>query len=206
MWPFDAGSQFIKEYMKDKSSLPCEVVVNGIDLDVFHPRGRQKDSCKVIVLNRRNIADAREAITLIPEAVKKKIEFVILENQYTQAEIAEFFRKADIFLAIGYPEGFALPPLEAMASGCAVVGFTGGGGIEHMIDGETALVASDGNVQELAACLRRIVEDAGLKDEIRSAGMKKAHCFSLENMEKQVVQFAGSILAAALKQRGELPN
>lgn len=201
-----ACSQFVKEYMKDKSSLPCDAVVNGIDLDVFHSQDRQKDGCKVVVLNRRNIADAREAIKLIPDALKKKIEFIILENRYSQEKMAEIFRETDIFLAIGYPEGFALPPLEAMASGCAVVGFTGGGGLEHMVDGETALVAADGNIEELAACLRRVLENPGLKEKIRAAGMKKAQCFSLENMEKQLVQFAGYLEVAAVKQRAENPG
>ncbi len=93
-------------------------------------------------------------LLFLDDEIKQKAEFVILENQYSQTEIAEHFREADIFLAIGYPEGFALPPLEAMACGCAVIGFTGGGGLDHMIDGKTALVAEDGNVSELAACLQ----------------------------------------------------
>ena len=72
------------------------------------------------MLNRRNIADAKEAIKTLGYSAKK-VQFTILENQYSQGEIADFFRDADVFLAIGYPEGFALPPLEAMACGCAVV-------------------------------------------------------------------------------------
>lgn len=182
-------SKYIQSYMKPRSSLPCHVVTNGIDLDVFHAEGRKKNGCKVVLLNRRNIADAEEAIRMLGESAAE-VEISILENRYSQAEIADLFRDADVFLAIGYPEGFALPPLEAMACGCAVVGFTGGGGREHMIDGETALVATDGNVKELAGVLEKVIHNSALKERIRAAGLKKAQQFSMENMENQLIHFA----------------
>lgn len=191
-----ACSHYIKSHMKEKSVLPCDVVLNGIDLNVFHPPTQRKSGSKVVVLNRRNIADAKDAFERINSSLKETVEIVILENKYTQKEIAEHFRNADIFVAIGYPEGFALPPLEAMASGCAVVGFTGGGGLEHMRDGETALVASDGNLEELASCLERVLENPSLKEKIRKGGMQKSHQFSLENMEQQLLNFAGSLVSA----------
>lgn len=186
-------SNYLKNYMCDRSSLPCHVVVNGIDLDVFYPPKKEKDNNKVLVLNRRNIADAQKAIALLSDSVRDQVEFVILENQYSQAEIAEFYRQADLFLAIGYPEGFALPPLEAMACGCAVVGFTGGGGLEHMIDNKTALVAPDGDVVALSNRLRRVITDPELKEHLRENGMKKAKDFSLQNMENQLLTFARSM-------------
>ena len=77
--------------------------------------------------------------------------------------------------------------------GCAVVGFTGGGGLEHMIHGETALVAADGNVKELAGTLEKIISNSSLKERIRAGGMKKAKEFSLGNMEKQLLHFASSL-------------
>ncbi len=93
-------------------------------------------------------------------------------------------------MAIGYPEGFALPPLEAMACGCAVIGFTGGGGTEHMIDGRTALIAPDGDTEMLAHCLKRVLTDDTLKEKIRTGGLNKAREFSIERMERELLAFA----------------
>jgi glycosyltransferase involved in cell wall biosynthesis len=186
-------SHYIKNYMADKSALPCDVVVNGIDLNIFHPSRQKKTEGKIVVLNRRNIADAKNAFEKLSESLLERVEIVVLENKYSQAEIAGYFRGADIFVSIGYPEGFALPPLEAMASGCAVVGFTGGGGLEHMIDGQTALVAADGNVNELAAILERILSNGTLKEKIRAGGLEKAQEFSIANMGRQLLDFAESI-------------
>ena len=45
-------------------------------------------------------------------------------------EVAERLNSASLFLSFGHPEGFGLPIAEAMAAGCWVVGFSGGGGRE----------------------------------------------------------------------------
>jgi glycosyltransferase involved in cell wall biosynthesis len=46
--------------------------------------------------------------------------------------VAKLLAGAQIFLSTGFPEGYSLPPLEAMAAGCLVTGFSGFGGFEYM--------------------------------------------------------------------------
>ena len=43
-------------------------------------------------------------------------------------DVARYLNSARLFLSFGHPEGFGLPIAEAMASGCWVVGYSGGGG------------------------------------------------------------------------------
>ena len=185
-------SQYIKEYMAPRSRLACQLVMNGIDLNVFSPEPPKRVARRVLCFNRRNIQDARAARQLLPPALRESATFIELENKYSQKQIIGFYRSADIFMAIGYPEGFALPPLEAMACGCAVIGFTGGGGGEFMIDGETALVSPDGNAQSLACNLKRVLTDDGIREKIRSGGTAKASQYSLERMEQELLCFADS--------------
>ena len=45
-------------------------------------------------------------------------------------QVIEVFQQSLIFLSFGHPEGFGLPVAEAMACGCAVVGYSGLGGRE----------------------------------------------------------------------------
>ena len=45
-------------------------------------------------------------------------------------QVAQRLNGARLFLAFGHPEGFGLPIAEAMAAGCWVVGYSGGGGRE----------------------------------------------------------------------------
>ena len=51
-------------------------------------------------------------------------------QQLSHSQVAERLNGAQLFLAFGHPEGFGLPIAEAMAAGCWVVGYSGGGGNE----------------------------------------------------------------------------
>lgn len=62
-------------------------------------------------------------------------------NDLTHLQVAERLNSARIFLSFGHPEGFGLPLAEAMASGCWVVGYSGGGGDELFRYGASSKVA-----------------------------------------------------------------
>jgi hypothetical protein len=190
-------SQYIRDYMAGRSRLSCHLVINGIDTAAFSPDPSGREPRSVLCFNRRNIEDARSARKLLPASMRESATFIELENKYSQNQVIDFYRSADIFMAIGYPEGFALPPLEAMACGCAVFGFTGGGAREFMIDGETALVSPDGDVQSLARSLERILTDNGLKEKIRAGGTARARQYSLGRMEQDLLGFADSFTTTA---------
>jgi len=62
-------------------------------------------------------------------------------DQLTHSQMAERLNGASLFLSFGHPEGFGLPVAEAMASGCYVVGYSGGGGQELFRHGASESVA-----------------------------------------------------------------
>ena len=62
-------------------------------------------------------------------------------QQLSHAEVAARLNGAQLFLAFGHPEGFGLPIAEAMAAGCWVVGYSGGGGQELFRFGAAEQVA-----------------------------------------------------------------
>ncbi|MBF0119510.1 MAG: glycosyltransferase family 4 protein [Desulfobacterales bacterium] len=187
-----ACSNYIKEYMSTRSRLECKVVTNGIDLNLFRPAPEKRINMRVLCFNRRNIDNFRDARKLLPDILNKSAEFIELENKYSQNQVIEFYQSSDIFAAIGYPEGFALPPIEAMACGCSVIGFTGGGAKEFMIDKETALVSPDGNVKSFAQNLEIVLTDNEIKEKIRVAGINKSKEYSLKRMEHELLAFADS--------------
>jgi hypothetical protein len=86
------------------------------------PRKNKGAACRI-----RHIALAR----LEKDNFRVPVDFVEIRDR-PRAEVAEILQSCHIFLSTGFPEGFALPPAEAMASGCVPVGFSGLGGFEYM--------------------------------------------------------------------------
>jgi len=79
--------------------------------------------------------------------------------------------------ALVYPslyEGFGLPPVEAMASGCPVITTSRGSLAE--VAGDAALLVEGTSVPEMAEALVRI-RDPGLQDRLREQGLARARLF-----------------------------
>src|SRR5690606_19633484 len=116
------------------------LVNNFIDLDKFQPNHNRRIPGRIMALPRKNPDD----LSAIMRAVSNRNPEFRLVDGVSEAQMIDEFQQADIFLATGYPEGFGLPPLEAMACGASVVGFTGGGVNEFMHHEVSALVVADG--------------------------------------------------------------
>lgn len=110
------------------------------------PKERQRHTgtpVRVAWMPRKNRALA-EQIQQVAEAalarasVPARVEWVPV-HKVSQAEAADIFASCSLFLCTAFPEGFGLPPLEAMATGCVPVGFTGFGGWEYMRQAATLL-------------------------------------------------------------------
>lgn len=73
----------------------------------------------------------------------------------------EFYNSCDIWLFTSENEGLHIPPMEAGACGCALVGSDIGGVRDYAVHGETALLGEDyvGNVV-------RLVDDMGLRGRL----------------------------------------
>ncbi|WGL17753.1 glycosyltransferase family 4 protein [Microbulbifer bruguierae] len=178
-------SNYISKLLSREPSDRVQQVTNFIDLSRFHPEPAKRINGRIMALPRKNPRDLA-AIMAILHA--EGFEFELIDG-VSEAEIINAYQRADVFLATGYPEGFGLPPLEAMACGAAVVGFTGGGADEFMFHEETALVAEDGDIESAVTHLRRILEDTALKERVREAGTRKARHYHQNASCEQLVAF-----------------
>ncbi len=88
----------------------------------------------------------------------------------------EFARASVFVLASRGPRGEGLPltAVEALMSGCAVVATPAGGVPELVVDGETGLLARDGDAEHLAEQLGKVLGDPALRDRLANAGRLRA--------------------------------
>jgi glycosyltransferase involved in cell wall biosynthesis len=88
------------------------------------------------------------------------------------AQRLEQLARAAVFVLPSFGEGLPMALLEAMAVGRAVVATPVGGIPDIAVDGRNALLVEPGNAPALAAALRRLIEDEGLRDSLGRAASR----------------------------------
>jgi glycosyltransferase involved in cell wall biosynthesis len=104
---------------------------------------------------------------------------VQLAGQIPEADLRGWYQHADVFalpsLTIGAKfEGFGLVFLEASACGLPVIGTTGSGVEEAVIDGETGLLVPQDDADALAGAISRLLTDDALRQQMGAAGRRYA--------------------------------
>ncbi|HTY57971.1 MAG TPA: glycosyltransferase [Bacteroidota bacterium] len=160
-------------------------------------------------LSFKGIAETRKALELLAESGEK---FAAVRISNTPPSIfrgfpAEFhvappdegkrmlFGSADILIYASHYDSCPRPPLEAMASGAAVVCTDTAGAREYCRDGENALLVPAGSPDEIAGAVRRLIHDDALRQTLVSGGAKTAALFPQERewneLERLLIGFAG---------------
>ncbi len=123
-----------------------------------------------------------------------QLQDVVVRLGYVPREVLPSLYARALFLV--YPslyEGFGLPVLEAMVCGCPVI--TSNVSSLPEVVGEAGLMVDPHNVDELAAAMERLLDDAVLRDDLRERGLAQAQTFSWENAARQTLDVYKSLTA-----------
>src|SRR5205823_2645801 len=137
-------------------NLDAELIPPGIDLDTFRPLDEvERRDDMVLALGRSNplknlpltIAAWRALPEPRPELCMFGIEPELASDEgmrYVESpsdeQVNELFNQATVLVQTSTHEGFCLPPLEAMATGCAVVCTDAHGNRDFSVDGKNCLI------------------------------------------------------------------
>jgi glycosyltransferase involved in cell wall biosynthesis len=112
-------------------------------------------------------------LSKLPPSVAKKINFT--GGIDDRAELTRSFYEADVFAFPPVCEhGFGLSPVEAMASGTAVVASRSGGVVETVVHGQTGLLVPQNDPHTFAEALLTLLENDGLRESMGKAGRARA--------------------------------
>jgi glycosyltransferase involved in cell wall biosynthesis len=185
----------VSDWLRTRIGRPESVVVSqGLDLETFRPvPGRFIPRNPVVVGTIGSTAEAKgypvflRAVELRPERGCLEIlvaahERVPLPDGVTastvaplsETQMAEFYNRCDIFVFPSLSEGFGLPPLEAMACGCAVVTTECGGVADFARHEVNCLMVRPGDSVGLARAIGRLYEDPTLRARLAEQGLKTA--------------------------------
>lgn len=115
----------------------------------------------------------------------------------TDERIVELYAEAELAVVPSLYEGFSLPAVEAMATGTCLVATTGGALPEVTgVDGDTVLACAPGDVDALAATLRRGLDDAELRARVGAAGRERVvHRWTWRRTAEATVEQYREVLA-----------
>ena len=99
---------------------------------------------------------------------------ILFLGERPSEEMPAWFRRVALYVAPMRHEGFGLTPLEAMASGAAVVATRTGAASALVAEGETGFLVEPGNLEALVAAIERLIADRGLAEAMGRRGRLKA--------------------------------
>ncbi len=117
---------------------------------------------------------------------------VVVTGRVERAHLPALYSMADVFVHPSLYEGFGLPVVEAMACGTPVV--TSNVSSLPEVAGEAALLVDPESVEEIAAAIRRLVEDSHLADSLRERGFERARAFSWESAAGKTLEVFGQVV------------
>lgn len=184
-----------------------EVVYNPVTFDAFN--GETKREKKVLCVGRKSFWSVKGFDRIVkiwgelyPKYPDWKLEIVGESNAESDAklqsmivesgvekgvvlhgntnEIEKFYRSAEIFALPSRVEGFPLVLVEAMSQGCACVSFSMQGAVSEIINhGEDGVIVEDGNLEEFAAQLEQLINDAESRQRYANNAKQNVARFSI---------------------------
>ncbi len=218
-------SRYLRDVFSEHR-IQSDVVPNIIDLERFRPRTEPRSRNVLQILVPRNlepiydVATALHALRIVRSALPQvrmtvagsgpeRARLEGLASELGVADAVEFcgrverevmaslYRDADVVVNPSLVDNMPNSVLEALASGVPVVS-TNVGGVPYIVrDGATALLVPPDAPIELAAAVRRVLEDAALAAELRQNGLREVRQYAWSQVRDQWSRVYGSALAGS---------
>lgn len=121
---------------------------------------------------------------------ENNVEDVVFTDYVAEEELPRYYRSGDVFCApnTGH-ESLGLILLEAMASGVPIVASRIPGFAAVVKDGEQGLLVPPRDSEALCEALKRLLSDAGMREEMGRAAAQHARNWSWDEVSSEVLAF-----------------
>jgi glycosyltransferase involved in cell wall biosynthesis len=199
-----ANSSWLQSVIKEKHQQVVPFSNNGLEISDFNPMNKLSLSdgvIRIITYSRpeqwKGFADAVQAMARIKNIYKEKVEWHVFgylhqnlneSNEFAPykfhqklsfKELAELYATSDIALCASWYESFPLPPLEAMASGTAVI-TTDMGTEDYAFDQKNSLVVKARDIDGMVNAILKLINHKNFRENLAQEGRKTAEKFNWE--------------------------
>lgn len=212
--PIISISQWHRQIILQEIGRDSTVIPGGVDSKVFHPTPKKslstgRPTISYILRSKehgytwKGSEDFWEACRLLAQRVPNfDIQVVTPEGANYPAplpyqivtansdtEMAFFYAQSDLFVSTSYFEAFSMPPLEAMASGTAVVTTDNGGNRDYAKNGENCLVVPPSDIQQLTQSLAHLLTQEQERNRLALAGLQFAQSWTWRHSADRLESF-----------------
>lgn len=199
----DSYEKYIQ--VSNRNDVPFKIVHPAIDHEVFFDKDiRSHEEVNLCIVARKHpwkgfkdFIDAYNAGKIkglskvyvishddLSEFDLKKVNLVCPKNDN---EIAYYMNISHLFLSTSWMEGFGLPPLEAMACGCACLISNSGGVNEYAVSNVNCLMYEPKNISEMVSKLNELVSNTSLQNKLREKGNHTVKNFNWQKSTQQLL-------------------
>jgi starch synthase len=200
-----APSHFAKSTLVDQGvdAAKIYVIPFGTDLSLFYPRDPSRGTSDRLVFIFVGALTARKGLPILldawrqlssasaelwlvgdghlPTAARDGLPPTVkLFGRRSRPEVAELLRRADVFVFPSFFEGLAQVQIEAAASGLPVIATRESGADDVIQPEKTGFILPAGDVEQLRACLERLISEPRLVDKMRQDAAAVRGKFSWE--------------------------
>jgi glycosyltransferase involved in cell wall biosynthesis len=210
-----ANSPWLQNILKEKYNRESALIVPGVDSHVFTPKGGVNDVKKgtrendvpLKVLAFSSLTPFKgfydvvlPAFNYVHRALGKKVEFhlygnpelvapydypVVKHGNLSDLELAELYRRCDLFVSGSWAESSPLPNLESMACGCPVVCTEFG--TEHY--GEALVRVKPRAPRVMGETILQALANIELREKMSLLGVETVKDFTWQNTVDKAEQF-----------------
>ena len=175
----------------------------SIDPNLFHCPD-QAPGRRIAYMTRKRPAESRMVLDILRSRGALQGWETVVIDQLPESGVARALRSAALFLSFSWQEGCPLSPLEALASGCSVIGYSGFGGREYF---ETlgAVEVPDGDVVTFAHEIDNWIQEFDPAAHWRTAASRSEKAllaYSQEQETADVVSFWTNTLSQMPRPQG----
>ncbi|MCB0195190.1 MAG: glycosyltransferase family 4 protein [Anaerolineae bacterium] len=120
---------------------------------------------------------------------------VVFPGYVDETDLPVFYQLAKLFVFPSLYEGFGLPPLEAMSCGVPVVS-SNSSSLPEVV-GDAGLLVDPTDTAALSQAMRRVLDDADLRAELKQRSLRQAAQFSWEKTVEEHKAVYASLMRPA---------
>ncbi len=178
-----ANATWIQRWLAENLHMESELVLGGVNRDLFHPVPGARSSHPFVVLCSGDAREHKGTATVIDAIarVQRSHAEVTVETYHgrgiAQADMAACYARASLFVDAQWHAGWNNPVIEAMACGTPVVCSDIGGVADFAFHERTALVVPPRDPEALAGAIARMIESPQLRATLAANALREVERF-----------------------------